>query len=115
FFVDVSLVQRDLAFASLRVMEDGLRFNICSLESSHLPNSAVIDLETRVKKSISAELSYLCRFWGTHVQATAFESSLAKNVQAFFEEDRLLFWLEALALTKSLGSSEGCLLSIADW
>ncbi|KAG2031638.1 hypothetical protein BDR03DRAFT_812169, partial [Suillus americanus] len=43
FFIDASAVQRDLAFATLRVMEGGLRFNICSLESSYLPNSAVPD------------------------------------------------------------------------
>jgi hypothetical protein len=42
FFVDASLATSDLAFASLRVMERGLRFNICSLESSYLPNSAVL-------------------------------------------------------------------------
>jgi hypothetical protein len=34
----------DLAFATLQVMEDELRFNICSLESSYLPNSAIPDL-----------------------------------------------------------------------
>jgi hypothetical protein len=46
FFIDTSSVQRDLAFASLWVMdsEHGLQFNICSLESSYLPNSAVPNL-----------------------------------------------------------------------
>lgn len=115
FFVDVSLVQSDLAFASLRVMEHGLRFNICSLESSYLPNSAVSNLETRVKESISAELSYSCRFWWSHVQATSFEPLLAKDVQAFFDGERLLFWLEAMTLMKGLSRSEGSLSSIADW
>jgi hypothetical protein len=44
FFVDTSSVQRNLAFAMLQVMEDGLRFNICSLESSYLPNFDVPNL-----------------------------------------------------------------------
>jgi hypothetical protein len=39
FFIDLSRVQRDLAFASLRVMEHSPRFNICDLKSSYLPNS----------------------------------------------------------------------------
>ncbi|KAG2337953.1 WD40 repeat-like protein [Suillus weaverae] len=117
FFVDVSPIQRDLAFASLRVMdsERGLRFNICSLENSYLPNSSVPDLEKRVKESIPAELSYSCRFWGAHVSSTTFESSLAKEVEAFFDGERLLWWLEALALMKSLGGSAVTLSSIADW
>ncbi|KIK46091.1 hypothetical protein CY34DRAFT_76678 [Suillus luteus UH-Slu-Lm8-n1] len=82
FFVDASAVQGDLAFATLGVMnsEHGLRFNICSLENSYLPNSSVPDLEKRVKESISVELSYSCRFWGIHVSSTSFESSFAKEV-----------------------------------
>ncbi|KAG2343052.1 WD40 repeat-like protein [Suillus weaverae] len=117
FFIDVSPIQRDLAFASLRVMdsERGLRFNICSLENSYLPNSSVPDLEKRVKESIPAELSYSCRFWGAHVSSTTFESSLAKEVEAFFNGERLLWWLEALALMKSLGGSVVTLSSITDW
>jgi hypothetical protein len=117
FFVDSSLVQGDLAFASLRVMASkrGLRFNICSLENSYLPNSSVPDLEQRVKDSIPAQLSYSSRFWGAHVGSTSFESSLAKEVEAFFDGERLLWWLEALALMKSLSSSAVTLLSIVDW
>jgi hypothetical protein len=60
FFVDMSLVQSDLAFATLQVMEDELRFNICSLESSYLTNSSVPELEKRVKASILTKLSYSC-------------------------------------------------------
>jgi len=70
FFVDVSLAQRNLAFALLRVLEHQLHFNICSLESSYLPNSAIPGLEAQVKESISAELSYSSRFWATHVVAS---------------------------------------------
>ncbi|OJA13985.1 hypothetical protein AZE42_04595, partial [Rhizopogon vesiculosus] len=96
FFIDVSALEIDLAFASLRVMEHELRFNICSLESSYLPNSDVHDLDKRVKDSISTELSYSCRFWGTHVGAASFEQSLATEITAFFDDERLLFWMEAL-------------------
>ncbi|KAG2078667.1 WD40 repeat-like protein [Suillus decipiens] len=116
FFVDVSPVaQLDLAFASLRIMEKGLRFNICDLETSYLPNSAVPNLQKRVEKSIPAELSYSCRFWGTHVQAASFGRTLAQEVEAFFNGERLLFWVEALALMGSLSSSRESLSSIANW
>ena len=115
FFVDLPSLKRNLAFASLQVMKKGLRFNICSLESSYLPNSAVLDLETRVKEFIPTELRYSCRFWGTHVQATSFEPSLAKEIETFFDGERLLFWLEALALMNHLSCSLESLSSIADW
>ncbi|KAG1786056.1 uncharacterized protein HD556DRAFT_1450036 [Suillus plorans] len=52
FFIEVSNVQHDLALASLRVMEHGLRFNICDLKLSHLPNSQDAGLPQRVKTSI---------------------------------------------------------------
>ncbi|OAX35139.1 WD40 repeat-like protein [Rhizopogon vinicolor AM-OR11-026] len=115
FFIDVSLVECDLAFASLQVMKRGLRFNICSLESSYLPNSDVPDLGKRVKEFIPAELSYSCRFWGAHVRAASFEPSLAGEVGAFFDGERLLFWLEALALMKNFSGSLGTLSPIVDW
>jgi hypothetical protein len=115
FFVDTPSAQSDLAFASLRVMGHGLRFNICSLESSYLSNAAVRDLEERVKNCIPAKLSYSCRLWGTHVQAISFDPLLIKEVKAFLNEERLLFWLEALALMKDLNSSIGTLSSVAVW
>jgi hypothetical protein len=115
FFIDVSLVRVDLAFASLRVMERGLRFNICSLESSYLPNSAVRDFEERVKKYIPAELAYSCRFWGAHVQAAPFGRKLVEEVEAFFDTERLLFWMEALALLNGLSGSVAALSSVALW
>lgn len=115
FFADVSLIQTDLAFASLGVMECGLRFNICALESSYLSNSAVSDLQERVEKYIPAELSYSCRSWGTHVQAASFVPTLVEKVKAFFSGERLLFWLEALALMKDLDGSAASLSSISDW
>jgi len=85
------------------------------LESSYLPNSAVLDLEERVKTSIPAELSYSCRYWGKHVEATPFQSLLAEEIKAFFGAERLLFWVEALALMKGLSDSVGTLKSIASW
>jgi len=115
FYVDISSVKRSLAFASMGVMEHGLCFNICSLESSYLPNSAVLDLKERVKNFIPAQLSYSCRFWAMHVRATSFDSSLVKEVQAFFDGERLLFWLEALSLMENLGSSMEALSYISDW
>jgi hypothetical protein len=115
FFVDLSLAHSDLAFASLRIMESRLRFNICSLESSYFPNSDVPDLQQRVKESIPTELSYSCRFWGSHVRATSFTPLLGEEVEAFFYGERVVFWLEALALMKCLDASAASLSPITHW
>jgi hypothetical protein len=68
-----------------------------------------------VKKFIPAELSYSCRFWGAHVRAVPFDSSLAEEIKAFLDKEHLLFWLEVLSLLKGLSSSVGILSYIVDW
>jgi len=115
FFIDLSLSQRNLAFASLGVLKYQLRFNICSLESSYLPNSAIPDLEERVKESVSAELSHSCRFWGMYVGATSVERLLVEEVKAFFDHDRLLFWLEVVSLLNVIGDAVAILSCMSDW
>jgi hypothetical protein len=115
FFVEVSNVQRDLAFASLRVMEDGLRFNICDLKSSYLPNSQDTGLPQRVKKSIPPYLSYSCRHWATHVSASNFDSELADAIKSFFDDERLLFWIEALGLLNAIRGAIIVLPLITQW
>ncbi|CCM06112.1 uncharacterized protein FIBRA_08361 [Fibroporia radiculosa] len=106
---------QNLAFASLRVMKDELRFNICDLESSYLPNSAVTDLEERINRSISPELQYSCRFWTFHVNAARFERSLATEIECFLTNDRVLFYLEVLSLTQALIGTTWALSSIIPW
>jgi hypothetical protein len=115
FFVDVSKVQHDLAFASLRVMERGLSFNMCDLKSSYLPNSKDPGLRERVEKRIPPHLSYACRFWPIHVQTTHFDPELAKEIQSFFEHERLFFWLEVLGLMKALSGAVPALPLIGKW
>ncbi|KAG1896110.1 WD40 repeat-like protein [Suillus fuscotomentosus] len=80
FFVDMPKVQRNLAFASLGVMKDGLSFNICGLKSSYLPNSEDPDLRKRVKTA----LPLIARWLKGH---TGYEdaSSAALDVQRFIQ------------------------------
>ncbi|KAG2344492.1 hypothetical protein BDR05DRAFT_189862, partial [Suillus weaverae] len=115
FFIDLSKAQHDLAFASLRVMEHGLRFNICGLKSSYLPNSEVPELRERVQKCIPPHLSYSSRFWTSHVRATAFDKELAKEVKLLFDHEQLFFWLESLALINALSGAVPALSLIPQW
>jgi hypothetical protein len=115
FFIDLSKVQRDLAFASLRVMEHGLRFNICDLQSSYLPNSEDPGLQGRVQTCIPPHLSYSSRFWALHVRAAVFDEELAKEVKLFFNHERLFFWLELLALINALSGAVPALTLILQW
>jgi hypothetical protein len=115
FFIDVTRVQRSLAFASLGVMEHGLFFNICDLKSSYFPNSEDPELPYRVEKCIPPHLSYACRFWPIHVQTTHFDPKLAKEIKSFFDHERLFFWLEVLCLSNALSGAVPVLPLIAKW
>ncbi|KIK38133.1 hypothetical protein CY34DRAFT_809670 [Suillus luteus UH-Slu-Lm8-n1] len=115
FFIDLSKTQHNLAFASLRVMEHGLRFNICGLKSSFLLNSEDPGLQNRVGKCIPPHLSYSSRYWTLHVRTTVFDKELAKEVKLFFDNERLFFWLESLALINVLSGAVPALLLIPQW
>ena len=115
FCVDLCGIHDELALASLGVMKDQLRFNICKLPSSYLPNSEVPELAEQMKDKITAELSYSCRFWADHLTRTHFSSLLAKEVRAFFNHERLLFWFEVLSLEKKIRTCISLLFSILEW
>jgi hypothetical protein len=114
YFINVSPVQENLAISCLLVMENGLRFNICQMPSSYLPNSKVPDLDDRIKEHISSELSYSCRFWTVHVCNMPFKMSVADAVRKLFS-DKLLFWFEVLSFLKSINTCAGSLSSLIQW
>ncbi|KAL4064787.1 WD40-repeat-containing domain protein [Scleroderma yunnanense] len=115
FHVDPSNVHSNLAFASLHVMREGLRFNICQLQSSYARNSEIADLEERVKSNITDYLSYSCRYWNNHVAETNFHARLATEVEAFLNHERVLYWLEALSLLNVFNGVPSALAAILKW
>ena len=115
FFIDVHLIHKDLAFASLGIMMKNLRFNICDLPSSYLPNAEVLDLDDRIKKCLPTELVYSCQFWTDHVRQVPFNSALAAEVRAFFNNEKLLFWFEVLSLLKLVNTCAGSLSALIQW
>ena len=115
YFIDVSPVQENLAFSCLLVMENGLRFNICQVPNSYLPNSKVPDLDHRIKEHISPELAYSCRFWTVHVCNMPFKVSVVDLVRKLFSDEELLFWFEALSLLGCINTCAGSLSSLIQW
>jgi len=85
-----------LTLGCLRLMndrEDGLKFNISGLETSHCLNSRVPDLEKRIKDTIPTHLSYSCRFWAEHLQEvseTDVKDDILLQLRSFLH-DRVLY------------------------
>ncbi|KAG8741723.1 hypothetical protein FRC10_002550 [Ceratobasidium sp. 414] len=103
--IDVPMQNAELAASCLRVMLQDLRFNICGLEDSRVMNSDVPDLQSRIEKNISLELSYSCLYWTTHLATpvfTAIPPRTFKLLDKFLLGTQLLYWIEVLSLTKEL-------------
>ena len=115
FFIPQDDAHRDLAIASLSLMQAGLCFNICKLETSYISNFEVADLEKRVQENIPPHLLYSCRFWATHLQCVAFDPDLVQLVKGLLMGEQMLFWLEALGVSKSIGEAHWILISVEEW
>jgi NACHT domain len=114
FYVDLADAHHDLTHSCLGIMLDGLKFNMCGLESSYLANSDVPDLESRITKYIPSALQYGCIYWGDHLRRLAFDHEVLKKVQLLFET-KFLFWLEVLSVKKSVGVGSRALSSLSVW
>jgi hypothetical protein len=113
FLIDIITQNETLALASFQAMA-GLQFNICGLETSHVRNDQILDLDERVKTTISTHLRYSCLFWADHLQAAAFSLELLHEVKVFMRT-RLLHWLEVLSLVKEVRVAAGILKVVVDW
>jgi NACHT domain len=61
--------QEEIAWACLRIMNTGLEFNICKLQTSFALNSQIEDLPQRVKEHISPGLRYACVATAQHLRS----------------------------------------------
>lgn len=113
FVIDLGTHSRIMALTCFRIMNANLRFNICQIETSHLHNDKA-DLPTRIKKAIPDYLSYSCLFGADHLQYTAFDVEILKEVRSFMYH-QLLHWLEVLSLLKKVKIPARALVLIGEW
>ena len=114
FYVSIDDTHHQLAHSCLNLLLDGLKFNICKLETSYLANNDVEDLNTRVDRHIPPALLYACRFWYDHLKHTDFKTDLFRKVEILFKE-KLLFWLEVLSLTSMIGLASSAFAKLNMW
>jgi NACHT domain len=117
FYVDDRDAHDQLTNSCLNLLldpVDGLKFNICKLETSYLANDDVEDLSTRVDQYIPPALSYACRFWDDHLKHTDFTTDLFRKVEKLFKKN-FLFWLEALSLTRHIGLAPLAFATLNKW
>jgi hypothetical protein len=117
FYVDVRDAHHQLVHSCLNLLldpVDGLKFNICKLETSYLANDDVENLNTRIDEHIPPALLYACRFWDDHLKQTDFMTNLFRKVETLFKA-KFLFWLEALSLTRNIGLAPSAFAALNMW
>ena len=104
FFVDPPVHHIDILFSCLHLMKEKLKKNICRLEGCPTLDE-VKDLSTRRRACIGSALEYACLSWTKHLVRIPGNGPHVKQVQEEIDEfftNRLLFWIEILALTRNL-------------
>ena len=118
FYIDRSKGSHNISRACFRLMKKCLKFNICELETSYLPNKDVKDLSRRIMRNIGHPLIYSCRFWAAHIRDTPTEPTenvdLIADISDFFQSC-FLYWLEVMSLTEEIVAANIALLGVAGW
>ncbi|EJD02307.1 WD40 repeat-like protein [Fomitiporia mediterranea MF3/22] len=113
YWMESSVLDMTMAEGCLNIMASGLKFDICKLESSHVPNCEVHDLAERIYKTIPCELQYSCLYWLNHLSRCRAdekdEISIKQKFRDVFCQAKALYWLEALSLMSGLKAAASSL------
>ncbi|TDL14348.1 hypothetical protein BD410DRAFT_861377 [Rickenella mellea] len=103
FYVNQHEQHSDMALACLNIMKNELHFNICRIKTSYKLNENICGLDKCIKKYISPQLAYSCKFWMKHLQkVTVPLDPKFQRKMIFFLKKQLLYWLEVLSVLKEV-------------
>jgi hypothetical protein len=72
-------------------MKDGLRFDMCGLETSIFRSTEIFYFIARVDNAILPHISYGCRFCADHLRQTTYDNKILDELRYLFDH-RLLYW-----------------------
>ncbi|CCA76038.1 hypothetical protein PIIN_10038, partial [Serendipita indica DSM 11827] len=118
FNVNASNVHGQLASWCLKCLvspTDGLKFNICQIESSFYLNRQIPDFDTRVSNFISRRLLYASSHWSFHLAETndSWRQQSEQQLQRVIRSPYPLYWMEVLSASGGVIRAISGLRSIA--
>ncbi|KAH7110217.1 hypothetical protein B0J13DRAFT_682307, partial [Dactylonectria estremocensis] len=111
-WVDENSAHCNLGKQCLRIMDEGLRENICSMSFPGMRRSTIDSQQ--IDKCLSPELQYACLYWVHHRTAIDLELNNMQEVYDFLVE-HFLHWLEAMSFMGRTVEGLSILRSLADW
>ncbi len=97
-----------LATNCLTQLESQLKFNICNLETSYVPNMDVSDLPER-RKNISGILKYASLYWVDNLIKSDFTVENCNGIHSFIQSPKIIFWIELLSLLQKVQEGYKCM------
>ena len=117
FVVEPAAHHAEILLACLGLMEKRLKRDICNL-GDYAILSKVGDISPYKKEHIGGGLEYACKFWTKHLleipRGGPHTKGVEKAIDRFFRV-HLLHWIEALAITTSLGVGVHAMNDIKQW
>ncbi|CAE6427819.1 unnamed protein product [Rhizoctonia solani] len=104
FSVSIDQFKAEPAVYCLKVMQRDLRFNICNLETLHVPNRKVSNFQDQVQTHVGSALRYSCRHW-IDLFIESPNQELVEAIKKFMDGPQLIYWIEVLSLTGGLESA----------
>jgi hypothetical protein len=105
--------------ACLETMVKELRFNICKLDDSRLPNTDVKDLQFRIEENIPGPLQYSSLYWSNHLcfspDSMNRDPQVLGKLKGFFEGLYPLFWIEVLSIMGTVSMGAPSLRRVISW
>ncbi|EDR00248.1 uncharacterized protein LACBIDRAFT_396451 [Laccaria bicolor S238N-H82] len=117
FWVDSQKYSLCLAGYCLKFMNAVLKFNFFDLETSHVLNEDIPELENHIESVKSTALDHASHFWAIYLQRSSNET-LQSEVMFQMEKfmlDHVLHWLEVMSLRDTVNHAAQLLLLAASW
>ncbi|KAF3157631.1 hypothetical protein TWF569_000196 [Orbilia oligospora] len=95
FWVDKKKAHKRIASRCIKIMNEGLKEDICDLKSPGTFRSDVS--KDIIDRNLSPELQYACRYWIYHLEQSGVDPNGRIEVYSFLKQ-HLLHWFEAASL-----------------
>ena len=119
YLVNLREAHAHQGISCLETMVKELRFNICKLDDSRLPNKDVRDLQSRIEENISDPLQYSSLYWSNHLSfspdSRTSDPRALGQLNGFFEGLYPLFWIEVLSIMGMVPIGAPCLRRVITW
>ncbi|CCA77814.1 related to WD40-repeat protein (notchless protein), partial [Serendipita indica DSM 11827] len=104
-------------FKCLESRTEGLKFNICQIESSFNLNREIPNLDAKISTLVPRRLRYASFHWLFHMAEADdnWQSTLKDNLRHIIQVPYVLYWMEILSLTGGISRAITGLRAITSW